>query len=156
MFNDFKGYDSKGNSIHLTDPPTLLISAIGIVDDITKCVSLDAKFPGDLVYLLGENGSYNVNAQKANELYKNFYKAINSGLIASSISINIGGLSHAIKRTAEAGQFNIKITNDQYKQLSKEEYPSRILVTINPSNQDQFELLFSQQFILIGKVTEAR
>lgn len=54
MFNDFKGFDEKGNQIKISIPPTLLISAIGVVPDVNKTVSLDAKMPGDLIYILGE------------------------------------------------------------------------------------------------------
>lgn len=54
MFNDFKGYDEEGKPLTISIPPTLLISAIGVVPDATKTVSLDVKYPGDLVYVLGE------------------------------------------------------------------------------------------------------
>lgn len=153
MFNDFKGYDHKGRAIHLTDPPTLLISAVGVVEDVKKCVSLDAKFSGDLVYLLGDNNIHNVNAKRAIMLYNNLYKAINISLIASSISIDMGGLAHAIKRTADGGQLNIEIIGEGYKKVSSVEYPSRILITINPYNRSQFESLFLQECILIGKIS---
>lgn len=54
MFNDFKGFDKDGNSIKISVPPTLLISSLGVLDDLTLAVSLDPKFAGDLVYILGE------------------------------------------------------------------------------------------------------
>ena len=50
MFNDFKGFDEKGNPVAISVPPTLLISSVAVVEDITKVVSLDAKNAGDLVY----------------------------------------------------------------------------------------------------------
>src|ERR1700748_1293447 len=45
MFNDFKGFDQNGKPIAISIKPTLLISAMSVVDDITKVVSLDAKIP---------------------------------------------------------------------------------------------------------------
>ena len=151
MFNDFKGYNSNGNFVHLTDPPTLLITSIGIVDNIEKCVSLDAKFPGDLLYLLGENDSYSVNADQALSLYKNFYEAINRELIASAISVNLGGLKHAINKIApKEGILKIKINNNN-KYPSLDEYPSRILVTINPDKKTKFEKLFIK-YSFLGEV----
>ncbi len=54
MFNDFKGYDEKGNAIAISVLPTVLVSAISVLPDATKAVSLDLKFAGDLVYMLGE------------------------------------------------------------------------------------------------------
>ena len=45
MFNDFKGYDKKGNPVKISIPPTLLISSIGIIHDVLKTISIDVKFP---------------------------------------------------------------------------------------------------------------
>lgn len=54
MFNDFRGFTEKGDPIHIAIPPTLLISAIGVMADVRKAVTLDLKQPGDLVYLIGD------------------------------------------------------------------------------------------------------
>ena len=55
------GKDSLYNEYHdtttgeqLAIPPTLLISAICVMPDVSKAVTMDAKSPGDLVYLVGE------------------------------------------------------------------------------------------------------
>ncbi|TSC85546.1 MAG: phosphoribosylformylglycinamidine synthase [Parcubacteria group bacterium Gr01-1014_8] len=54
MFNDFRGYTESDVQIHIAALPTLLISAIGVIPDVRKAVTLDAKQPGDLVYLIGD------------------------------------------------------------------------------------------------------
>ena len=54
MFNDFKGYDEKGNPVAISIPPTLFISAIGVMPDINKTVSPEFKDAGDIIYLFGE------------------------------------------------------------------------------------------------------
>lgn len=54
MFNDFKGFNKNADPIKISIAPTLLISSIGVLDDVTKAVSLDPKIPGDLVYVLGD------------------------------------------------------------------------------------------------------
>ncbi|MBI5753654.1 phosphoribosylformylglycinamidine synthase [Candidatus Peregrinibacteria bacterium] len=54
MFNDFKGFDAQGKAVKISVSPTLLISSLGVLDDLTLAVSLDPKFPGDLIYILGE------------------------------------------------------------------------------------------------------
>ena len=54
MFNDFKGFNEKGEAVKISVPPTLLISTIGVMSDSQKAVSIDAKFEGDSVYVLGE------------------------------------------------------------------------------------------------------
>ena len=133
MFNEFKGFDAKGESLKISIPPTLLISSIGIVDDITKVVSLDVKNHGDLVYILGEtfdelggseyyamlsesknqnfqsNQVPQVDAKKNYKLYKSVYKAISKRLLASSISVTKGGLAIALAKTAVGGQLGLKI-----------------------------------------------
>ena len=48
--NEFRRDDGMRISI----PSTLLISAISIVDDVNKCVTMDAKKPGNLLFIVGE------------------------------------------------------------------------------------------------------
>lgn len=45
--------DSTMGGVKISVPPTLLVSAIGHVDDVRKAVTLDIKEPGDAVFLLG-------------------------------------------------------------------------------------------------------
>ena len=52
------GKDSLNNEFHAGDrhmviPPTLLISAMGIVPDVRRCVTMDLKEPGSELYLVG-------------------------------------------------------------------------------------------------------
>src|SRR5207244_4678366 len=52
------GKDSLNNEYHSGDrhvviPPTLLISALGRVPDVRRCVSMDFKEPGNTLYLIG-------------------------------------------------------------------------------------------------------
>ena len=53
MYNDFSGFDAHDNPVKISVPPTLLISSIGVHDDVAKAVSMDAKIDGDLVYVIG-------------------------------------------------------------------------------------------------------
>ena len=53
MFNDFRGFDHELNPVHISVPPTLLISSMAIVEDVDHCQSIDFKVPGDLVYIVG-------------------------------------------------------------------------------------------------------
>jgi len=54
MFNDFKGFNEKGQPVKVSIHPTLLVSSLAIIDDIYKSVSIDLKLPGDLIYIIGE------------------------------------------------------------------------------------------------------
>lgn len=133
MFNDFKGYDKDGKSLKISVLPTLLVSAIGVVKDITKVVSLDAKNSGDLVYILGSTydeigGSEylsmlndskkenlfdsrvpKVNTSQNKKLYKALFTAIKNNLVASSISITRGGLAVALAKKAIGGMLGLSI-----------------------------------------------
>ncbi len=45
--------DSTMGGVKISVPPTLLVSAIGRIDDVSDAITLDAKTEGDAVYLLG-------------------------------------------------------------------------------------------------------
>jgi phosphoribosylformylglycinamidine synthase len=54
------GKDSLHNQFTTEDgrliaiPPTLLVTALGIVPDVTRCITMDAKRPGNALLLIGE------------------------------------------------------------------------------------------------------
>lgn len=151
MFNDFKGYDEKGNLIKISVPPTLLISSIGVIDDITKTVSIDIKSPGDLIYVLGEYNSKQIDGIKNKKLYQGFYRCVQKGLIVSAIAVNRGGLAVALTKMSIAGMLGVSVVvNDPLFT----ETQGRILITINPKNKKLFEKnIKGNYFSLIGKVT---
>ena len=82
-------------------PPTLLYSVIGKIKDVRKAVTMDAKRPQDLVYVIGEtldelggsewfaehgaigNKVPQVDVKKAIKIYRALHKAIQAGLVAS-------------------------------------------------------------------------
>jgi phosphoribosylformylglycinamidine synthase len=180
MFNDFKGFDKNGTPVKISIPPTLLISTFGVIDDITKVVSLDAKHPDDLVYILGEtheelggseyfamhqilgNRVPTVDAEKNKKLYNAFYKAVQANLIASSISIGRGGLGVALAKKAIGGMLGITISLEKLpSDVSRDDFAiysesqGRILITIAPENQKAFEkIMQGNTFAQIGKVTK--
>ncbi len=51
--NEYVGTDGLRHAI----PPTLLISAIGIIEDASRAVTMDLKCAGDIIYLIGETRS---------------------------------------------------------------------------------------------------
>jgi phosphoribosylformylglycinamidine synthase len=140
MFNDFKGYDENFNEINISIPPTLLISSIGVMNDITKAVTIDFKFAGDLVYLIGITGDetggseYNafmgeketkekyigtnipkVNADFSKKIYRAMETAIDRRFAASCISLERGGLAVAAAKSAIAGKIGCEIKLSEIK-----------------------------------------
>jgi len=180
MFNDFKGFNERGTPTEISIPPTLLISSIGVIPDVEKVVSLDVKFPGDLIYLLGDshdemggseyfdmlgfvgNSVPKVDARKNMRLYKLVYKSIQKDLLTSSHSVGRGGLAVALSKTAIGGLLGMDVSLKKLKgSLKKDEAAlfsetqGRILVSVNPKNRMYFETLFKKvSTSFLGYVTE--
>jgi phosphoribosylformylglycinamidine synthase len=180
MFNDFKGYDEKGEAVKISVPPTLLISSIGVMQDSNKAVGLDAKIAGDLVYVLGEtndelgaseyfamndaigNNIPKVDAVKNKKLYKALTRAICSEIVASSQSVVNGGLIVALAKTAMGGMLGMTISladlpgeNSRNDFALFSESQGRVVVTVAPKNKEAFEkTMEGNTFKEIGTITE--
>ncbi len=180
MFNEFNGFDKNSKPVKITIPPTLLISSIGVIEDINKTVSLDAKNENDLIYIIGETfdelgGSEYlsmkkisnsktpiVNTKKNLKMYKDFYKTLQKELVASSISIGRGGLAVAIAKKSIGGMLGVDISlknipgsvsRDDLTLFSESQ--GRILITIAPQNKKAFEKIMKGNKIRqIGVVTK--
>src|SRR5262249_43378253 len=120
------GKDSLKNEYHaggrnIVIPPTLLISALGLVPDVRRCVTMDLKEPGNLLYLVGATkdemgGShYNlvhgldggavprVDFEAAPAVFHALHSAITSGLVRACHDLSEGGLAAAVAEMAFAG-----------------------------------------------------
>jgi phosphoribosylformylglycinamidine synthase II len=175
------GKDSMKNDyliggMKISIPPTVLISALGKIDDIRKAITMDAKKPGDLVYILGEtlnelggseyyasrgfigNRAPKVNAERARELYRKVYGAIQKGLIRSCHDCSDGGLGVALAETAFAGGLGMDVDLKEIPQsglarndlLLFSESQSRFVVTIDPKKKKAFEELLGD--VVYGEI----
>jgi phosphoribosylformylglycinamidine (FGAM) synthase-like enzyme len=183
MFNDFKGYDKDGNSVAISIPPTLLISAIGVMKDFNKAVTPEFKIAGDAIYVLGEThdelgaseyykqiGKNNaigntvpkVDTKKNTKIYKALEKVIAKELVASAISVNSGGLAQALAKASVGGRLGINV---DFKKLAGTasnidaklfaESQGRIVVSVAKSNTKAFEsLIKSIPYTKIGSVSK--
>lgn len=164
MFNDFKGYDEKGEPVAISIPPTLLISGISIMPDLNKTVSPEFKNAGDIIYLLGEThdelggGEYSkllgavgnnvpkVNFEKNKQTYLALEKVIQKELATSSLSVTSGGLAIALAKATVGGNLGCKISLDQVCESPASvdvklfsESQGRILVSVSPKNVKAFK-----------------
>ncbi|MEA2101133.1 MAG: AIR synthase-related protein [Thermodesulfobacteriota bacterium] len=123
--------DYTNGAIRISIPPTLLVSVIGKIHDISRAMTMDIKDAGDLVYLLGvtkeelggseylaliglKNGIVpKVEAKTAIERYRNLHTAISRGIIASAHDLSDGGLAVALAEMAFAGGFGMEIDLNQ-------------------------------------------
>ncbi len=119
MFNDFSGFDEHGNPVSISILPTLLISAIGIIRDVRKSVTIDFKFPGDLVYVLSG----------AKSMYDALALAIRRELVASAMVVSRGGMAAAVAKSAMAGMLGVDVSLKMGK----------VIVSVNPKKKPTFE-----------------
>ncbi|MCM8766539.1 MAG: phosphoribosylformylglycinamidine synthase subunit PurL [Candidatus Omnitrophica bacterium] len=176
--NYFKGKDGKIVSI----PGTLLISGIGIIEDVRKICSTEFKKQGNLIFLLGktfnELGSsqfYKLNGikggivpkprpEKALSLMKKIHLGIKNRLIKSCHDCSDGGLITALCEMMIGGNLGCRI--DFKNVLTEDKEPEivlfsescgRFVVEIEKENLNQFEKLFkNQEFSQIGEVIEKK
>jgi phosphoribosylformylglycinamidine synthase len=179
------GKDSMKNDYHIGNvkisiPPTLLFSTIGKIEDVRKTVTMDAKRPGDFVYIIGEtypelggsewyamhgymgNNVPRVNAEKAKVLYDALSSVIAAGLVASCHDCSDGGIGIALAETAFAGGLGMSINLsrvpcdriDRDDTLLFSESQSRFVVTISPATKELFEEIMKS--IPMGEVGTVR
>lgn len=156
MFNDFKGYDERGNPVAISIPPTLLISAISVMPDFYKTVSPEFKNAGDIIYLLGEthdemgalyNNVPKVDLKRNLKTYQILEKVIQKELLASSISLTSAGLGIALAKACVGGMIGCKVNLNSLGQTYGvdvklfSESQGRILVSVSPKNKTVFEKL---------------
>ncbi|MEM9468799.1 MAG: AIR synthase-related protein [Pseudomonadota bacterium] len=176
MFNDFKGYDEKDNPVTISVPPTLLISAIGVMENVNQAVSLDPKAAGDTVYILGETkdelgGSEYYNhlgylgdnipemQDKTNyALYHALSEANKKQLCASAMPVGFGGLGVALAKKAISSDLGMDIQIDsdlRFDKLLFSESQGRIIVTVAPHDIEEFEAVMkgAPHIEKIGTVT---
>jgi phosphoribosylformylglycinamidine synthase len=161
---------------------TLQFSAIGVIEDVESCVTLDFKFPGDRVYILGltrnelgaseyyEHMGYvgknvpQVYPEPFMEIYKALHQAIVQGLAASVRGIYRGGLGIHLAMAAMGGELGVsadlgKIPAEGAGRddvLLFSESPGRFIVSIAPENRERFERFFKGlPCACIGQVNDA-
>ncbi|MHC4707799.1 MAG: phosphoribosylformylglycinamidine synthase subunit PurL, partial [Planctomycetota bacterium] len=176
--NEFSCEDGRQISI----PSTLLISAISIVDDVNKCVTMDAKKASNLLFVVGETknelgGSHyyrvhgqlgahvpKVNLEAAPKVAARTADAIAKGLVVSCHDCSEGGLAVALAEMAFAGGLGIEADLrglPRSRDCSRvdaqlfSESNSRYVVEVEPENYDAFaRLMLNLPFGQIGKVIE--
>jgi len=121
--NEFRYTDPEGRSQVLVIPPSLLISALGQVPDVAKCVTMDLKQPGNYLYQLGKtypemggsqyaflnglNGGTapTVRPDVALRTFQHLHHAIQAGLVRACHDLSEGGLAVAVAEMAFAGGY---------------------------------------------------
>ncbi len=161
---------------------TLQFSATSVIQNIDDCITMDAKAPGDLIYVLGvtrnelgaseyyEHFGYvgtrvpKVHPEESRRLYKAFADALQLGLVASAHGIYRGGLGIHLAMVAMGGNMGMEIDLSTVPADEAvpghvclfSETPGRLIVTIAPENRTAFETVVTgNAFGQIGTVTQS-
>jgi phosphoribosylformylglycinamidine synthase subunit PurL len=170
-FDHFKG--------HISVPPTIIISIMGIVEKGVNIIKHDFKSKGNNIFLIGKQ--YNdINASE----YLEFYHGISSSplpvfevkneikiqdalkklhefnLLSSASPVGKGGLFFTLLRSCYTNNLGFDITSDA--EIRKDaflfgEAMGRIVVDIKPEKEDEFVDLLSEMnipFFMLGHVTK--
>ncbi|MDE2216897.1 MAG: phosphoribosylformylglycinamidine synthase subunit PurL [Planctomycetota bacterium] len=180
------GKDSLNNEF-VTDketiviPPTLLISAISVMEDVRNAVSMDIKEPGNLIYLvgltraeLGGSHYYHIHGYKGNnvprvdatlgkKIMDTISEATKLGIVRSCHDCSEGGLAVAVAEMSFSGGYGMALnlsavategTICRDDTLLFSESNTRFVVEVRPKHQKQFETLVKDiPCGLLGKVT---
>jgi phosphoribosylformylglycinamidine synthase II len=165
LFNEWSDADG---AIRLI-PPTLLVSAIGVIDDVDRCMTMDLKKHDSELFLVGitreELGGSeyyrllditggevpDVDLGSAPEVMKRISTAISQGLVLSCHDVSEGGLAVALSEMAIAGMTGIDIDLDnviyegprrRFDTLLFSESNTRFVVEVQQSLRKTFVELF--------------
>mgnify|MGYP006271043491 CR=1 FL=1 len=160
---------------------TLQFSTIGVVDDVVRCQTLDAKAAGDRVYLLGmtrnelggseyyEHLGYigrnvpEVRPEPFLELYRRLHRWMRDGRPASVHGVYRGGLGVHLAMVAMGGRLGVSADLSRapvaeplrFDRLLYSESPGRFLVTVAPEDAASLETAIAGlPCAPIGEVTE--
>jgi len=174
-------FEFKGKTVSI--PHTLLISAIGVMEDISRAISMDFKKAGDLIYIVGTtqnelagseyfrmhgfigNKVPKVNPQQGKQLMDKLSVATEKGLVRACHDLSEGGLGVAVAEMAFAAGLGATvhlgctplgepIERDDFILFS--ESNSRFLVEVAPESKGEFEkTMTTTNLATIGRVSNS-
>jgi len=176
LYNEF---ETEKESISI--PPTLLISAVAVMDNVEKAVTMDCKREGDLVYIIGTtwnelggsqyygihgyvgNRVPRVDSKEGKKLMDALSAVMEKGLVRACHDLSEGGIGVAAAEMAFAGGLGMVINLGQVplgEAVNRDDYVlfsesnTRFLVEVAPKDSHQFEgMMAGVDFAAIGQVT---
>lgn len=177
--NEFSYTDENNERVTISIPSTLLISAMGQVPDVGKCVTMDLKTAGNVLYMIGNTkdelgGSHwnlvnlvsgghvpKVDADLNRANYLKLHEAIQRGWVRACHDLSEGGLAVAAAEMAFAGGFGLDLNLDIVCESSGlapgialfSESNGRLLCEVKPENCDEIEKQFGDNCLRLGAVS---
>jgi len=181
--NEFSYIDERGEKRTVAIPPSLLISALGQIEDIRRAVTMDSKQPGNLLFLVGRTedelggGHFNlvngltggsvprVDLVLAPRIFATVHAAMREGLIRACHDLSEGGLAVALAEMSFAGACGADIslhplaaqshiTDDATLLFS--ESNTRFVIEVEPGRREVVLRLFGNlPLVEIGRVSDS-
>ena len=178
----YNEYETEKGSICI--PPTLLISAVAVMEQVERALSMDCKKEGNLIYIVGTTydelgGSHyygihgfvgnnvpRVDPRRGKRLMDALSAATDKGLVRACHDLSEGGLGVAAAEMAFAGELGMAIhlanvplgsliSRDDLILFS--ESNTRFLLEVTPDDRHQFDKMMAGfDCAAIGKVTSDR
>jgi len=180
--NEFRFNTPDGTRQSIAIPPSLLISALGQIDDVSKAVTMDLKEAGNFLVQVGltkdeMGGSHFALVQKlaggnvpqvdvpmANRTFAALHKAIDAGLVRACHDLSEGGLATGVAEMAFAGGLGARVFLAQVphqleanaaatSRLLFSESNTRFICEVRPDNLDALKQLLAEvPHAVIGEV----
>jgi phosphoribosylformylglycinamidine synthase II len=175
----YNEYETENETICI--PPTLLISAMAVMDNVACAVSMDCKQEGDRIYIVGTTynelgGSHyyaakgftgnrvpQVNPGQGKKLMDTLSAAMGKGLVKACHDLSEGGIGVAAAEMAFAGGLGMELHLDKVPlgepiarndNILFSESNTRFLVEVAPEDSQRFEAAMKgAEFAAIGEVT---
>jgi phosphoribosylformylglycinamidine synthase II len=181
------GKDSLYNETPLGEiAPTLVITALGIVPEVSRCVSSDFKEPGNPIYLVGNTNAEmggseyfalkkivgignvpHVEPEVASPVYRTLSRVIDQPFTKACHDCSDGGLAVTLAEMAFGGGYGADITLPSFasktgKKLATyeslfSETNSRFVIEIQKGEEDKFEkMMKGLPCVKLGSVLSGR
>jgi phosphoribosylformylglycinamidine synthase len=157
-----------GETHKVSAPETMQFAAISVVPDVGRCISMDGKAAGDLVYVVGLTrnelggseyyahlGYVGLNVPRVRPAdflaaYRALSRAVDMSLVASAHGVYRGGLGVHLAFVAMAGNLGIRADLRRVPAAGVErsdallfsESAGRLIVTADPARRSEFESVF--------------
>jgi phosphoribosylformylglycinamidine synthase len=164
-------------------PGTLLMTAVGIVPDVRRAVTMDLKEPGNLLYLVGQTrnevggalyyttkrlvgGRAPGPAEAGPRIVRALHRAMREGIVRACHDLSEGGLGVAAAEMARAGRLGVRLDLSRVPRdadvtradtILFSESNGRFLVEVRPEEAAAFEsALAGCPFARVGEVVGER
>ncbi|MEI8240936.1 MAG: phosphoribosylformylglycinamidine synthase subunit PurL, partial [Actinomycetota bacterium] len=171
--NEYLGSDGQRHAV----PPTLVITALAHIDDVSRVVTPDLAAPGDLLVLVGRTrvefgGSHLTMVQGvpaadsgvapspdagAPARYRRLHAVVGTGRVAACHDLSEGGLAVAVAEMAIGGRLGVTVHTlphiDHTTGLFSES-SGRLLCEVAPDHLDWFVEAMDGDAVVVGEVVD--